>query len=514
MGKESYSVGKIGGSNMHQLDEVQSLIGNHLIKLPEKQVLVVSAFAGVTNTLVAAIEHIINQGKSAEEVGNAFESAQELLALQIDKNPLTKATKPYSRPKIQERIDLEFQRIKDILASFEGKNLRTTNKKALPVRDAIIGFGEDTAAIIAAAHCKAHDIPVYYPGAVKASSEGSDMHSEVQRGFETNLSGLSRSAKDHVLMFGGHVRDLPGGIIEAIGRSYSDTTAVDLAKALENKGHRVNEVVFWKDVEALMTADPRLLNLDKSQPLKVPDISIREALEAARSGSSLLHVQALELAEQLGINLRLKKLQEPDSEGTRYSNNEVITGRPFKTMVRHPHDTLTLDITQVAGQAGVVQYFSKIFAEQGISVNDIATEGNSITFTVPLPRDESDREGLRQRIRNLQGALQSIEIGDARYKIDGQWRQDSLEHLSVVGSELANRPGILGLLCTTLSAHGINILSVGHTTQQHRISFYVAKNDAERAYKVLHMHFIDRDEKVMQRVRDETHRLIESTARW
>jgi aspartate kinase len=511
---ETYGVGKIGGSNMHELDQVKGLIGDHLIKLPERQMLVVSAFAGVTKALVAAIDHIILHGKDDQQIKDAFSPARELLTAQIEKNPLTKGGKPYSRPKIEERIDAEFDRLRELLGTFEGKNLRTTNKKALPVRDSIIGFGEDTAAIIAAAHCKASDIPVYYPGSVESDAQTSDMHLGIQNGFAKSMEDLGRKGKDHLLMFGGHIRGLPGGITKAIGRSYSDTTAVDLAKAIETRGGMVSEVTFWKDVEALMTADPRLLNSEKSEALKVPDISLTEALEAARSGSSLLHVQALELGYKMGINLRLKKLQMPDSEGTRYSNNEVITARPFKTLVRHPHDALTLDITEVAGQAGVVQHFSKIFAEQGISVNDIATEGNSITFSIPLPRDEVDREDLRQRVRALQGALQSIDIEDKRHKIGCQWRQDSLENISVVGSELENRPGILSLLSATLSAHGINILTVSHTINQNRISFYVAKNDAERAYKVLHMHFIDRDETVMARVVHEMARLVESTARW
>ena len=170
----------------------------------------------------------------------------------------------------------------------------------------------------------------------------------------------------------------------------------------------------------------------------------------------------------------------------------------------HPHDCLTLDITNVAGQPGVIQHFSRIFKEQNISVNDVVTEGNSIGFTIPLPRDNADKEDLRKRIRQVQRKLVSIKIDGQAERIDCEWAQDSLGNISIIGTELTNNPGILATISSVLAAYEINISMVGHTTKQKRISFYVGKNNRKKAVQVLHKFFFDKDEEVQNYVKKQS----------
>jgi len=73
----------------------------------------------------------------------------------------------------------------------------------------------------------------------------------------------------------------------------------------------------------------------------------------------------------------------------------------------------------------------------------------------------------------------------------------------VVGIELANSPGILATITSVLAAYGINIVMVGHTTKQKRISFYVRRNDREKGVRVLHKFFFDKDEKVQSYVKEQ-----------
>jgi len=498
----SYTVNKIGGANMSELEEVRELVGSHIMKNQENSALVVSAFSGVTNALIAAMDHITEKGNLDDiTLDRAFEKVESLIAEQVEKNPNFEIEE-----KIKKTIAEKIVEAKAVLKEFGDSNLRVRPETNL-IRDKIIRLGEVTAALVLKSHLQAYDIPAEFVSDVSAimESENPDLHEGIQAGIEKRLKDiedLKTETRKKILIFGGHIDGLPNGIVQDIGRSYSDTTAVDALVALGKTGIDIERVVYWKDVDGMLTASPEYLN-GGSTPKRVPDISLSEALEVARAGSSLLHVQALELAFKYKVNLVLKNISKPDDEGTTYGINEVSTGEPFKTISSHAHDCLTLDITNVAGQAGVIQYFSRIFQEHNISINDAITEGNSISFTIPLPRDKADKENLRNRIRKIQKNLGSIKINGNTEKIDCEWSQDSFGNISVVGIELANSPGILATITSVLAAYGINIVMVGHTTKQKRISFYVRRNDREKGVRVLHKFFFDKDEKVQSYVKEQ-----------
>jgi len=202
----------------------------------------------------------------------------------------------------------------------------------------------------------------------------------------------------------------------------------------------------------------------------------------------------LELALRNKINLNLRGVETPDFPGTTYSVSEVPSEMPFKTVATHPHDTLYLDISEVAGEPGVTEYLGKVFGEAGISVNDIITEGNTISYTVALPPDEKDIKDLREKIRDIQSQLASIEINGVRRDIETQWDKGNMANVSIIGTELAQQEGVMAGLCMALSSVGINIDQIAHTKRQARISFYVPHGQRQIAVQALHMAYFDHAE--------------------
>ncbi|MBW8868427.1 MAG: aspartate kinase, partial [Acidobacteria bacterium] len=104
----------------------------------------------------------------------------------------------------------------------------------------------------------------------------------------------------------GYIGRAPDGSVATLGRGGSDLTATLLARALG-----AGQVVLWKDVPGILTADPRV----------VPDARLlsrlhhREAAEVAHYGAKVLHPRALIPIAGTRVVLHVRSFLDPTSPG-------------------------------------------------------------------------------------------------------------------------------------------------------------------------------------------------------
>lgn len=91
-----------------------------------------------------------------------------------------------------------------------------------------------------------------------------------------------------------------------LGRGGSDTTAVALAAVL-----RAEKCQIFTDVDGIYTADPNRF----TDARKIEEISYDEMLVLAKSGAEVLHIRAVELAKQYGVELEVRSSLS-EEEGT------------------------------------------------------------------------------------------------------------------------------------------------------------------------------------------------------
>lgn len=91
-----------------------------------------------------------------------------------------------------------------------------------------------------------------------------------------------------------------------LGRGGSDITAVALAAVL-----RADKCEIFTDVDGIYTADPKRF----TNARKIEEISYDEMLVLAKSGAEVLHVRAVELAKQYGVELEVRSSLN-EEEGT------------------------------------------------------------------------------------------------------------------------------------------------------------------------------------------------------
>ena len=175
----------------------------------------------------------------------------------------------------------------------------------------------------------------------------------------------------------GYIGRAADGSVATLGRGGSDLTATLLGRSL---GAR--QVVLWKDVPGILTADPRLV----PDARLLPRLHHREAAEVAHYGAKVLHPRALIPIAGTRIILHVRSFLDPSSPGTEVSAQRALEEYPVKALaIVHGQAIVTVAGKGMVGVHGIAaRTFAAVDAER-LSVSTIfqASSESSIGFTVP-----------------------------------------------------------------------------------------------------------------------------------
>lgn len=96
-----------------------------------------------------------------------------------------------------------------------------------------------------------------------------------------------------------------GSRVTTLGREGSDYTAAIFANSLD-----AEDVTIWKDVEGLLSADPKRFD----SPVKISHITYSEAIELSFYGATIIHPKTLKPLQNKGIALKVQSFVHPESE--------------------------------------------------------------------------------------------------------------------------------------------------------------------------------------------------------
>ncbi len=485
---------------MVQLDVVSNLL-DVLKERDENVVLVVSAFEDVTNALYAAMDQLNGKDFSEADIDAAFTQVREKHEVVIKK------FRPHL-DKAQATYDAGFDILKrSLITHKKTSNILMAVAGSFQIRDQVIGFGEEMAAAF---------LHIYLEQVGKESQLIENVIADQEtlrqgpvtdivlaeskkKGITSILRNIDETRRGVTQIWGGHMKGTPKGLVVHQSRGYSDIMAVDVTDAYEEIGVPVQDTRYWKDVDGVYTGNPKDLDSSQNTPVLHRDISNVEAQENASAGSGIIHINALSQAARNRRTLKIRNIKRLDPEyGTDIVTGSVDTAHVFKTIVNHPRvDAITVTLPLMADRNGFGASIMRTFAEHDVSIDQICTEGTSITFSVPLPRDKADQERIRTNIRKIIEKLKIIEVDEERFTMeDIQWHK-GLASVSVIGSEIKNHPGIRGSLLTTLEAFGIPVHGVSHSEQQVRISYLIDTSHGKKAGELFHSIYVDNNAEVI-----------------
>ena len=165
-----------------------------------------------------------------------------------------------------------------------------------------------------------------------------------------------------------------------LGREGSDFSAAILSYCLN-----AESMSIWKDVEGIMTADPRLFK----KVTKIDRLSYREAIEMTYYGAKVIHPKTIKPIQNKNIPLYVRSFINPKGSGT-LINGEIDVHYPPVVVVEKNQILLqiaTKDFSFVAEHH--LSYIFKLFTEHRTKVNMM--QNMAISFSVCVTLKDMDR---------------------------------------------------------------------------------------------------------------------------
>ena len=174
-----------------------------------------------------------------------------------------------------------------------------------------------------------------------------------------------------------------------LGREGSDYTAAILAHVLNAK-----EVVVWKDVPGILSADPKYYD----DAVKLQEVSYHDAIELTYYGASVIHPKTIKPLENKNITLRVCSFKSPQEKGTLIGNfKETKPQVPcfiFKT--NQILISISAEDFSFIAEENLSDIFS-VFSKHGAKIN--LMQNSAISFSVCMDNDRFEIPALLNDLR-------------------------------------------------------------------------------------------------------------------
>ncbi|HEV7923112.1 MAG TPA: aspartate kinase, partial [Thermoanaerobaculia bacterium] len=294
-----------------------------------------------------------------------------------------------------------------------------------------------------------------------------------------NLQRCERAARKHItpLLDQGRIVIMPGflgrgpdGEVVTLGRGGTDFSAAILARSIQARA-----VTLWKEVDGLMTADP------KSVPAArvLAELHYREAGELAYYGAKVLHPRTMIPLIDRGIPLFVRNTFNEEREGTRIAGDVKPGQYPVKALTAiHRQALISIEGSGMIGVPGVAGRAFTALSAAGHSVSMISQASSEASICFVVPETEADHA-----VRALEEAF----APERKLKlIDRIEAEKKVALIAVVGLGMRGRPGIAARTFSALSAASVNVIAIAQGSSELNITITVAEHDANRALIALH----------------------------
>lgn len=437
---------KFGGSSVANAERIKHVAS--IIKAYQRQrpVVVLSAMGDTTDHLLEAADKALEGIVDVQGVAELHEKTAKELGVNIDP--------------IKELLD----ELKQLLTGIS--MLKELSKRS---RDYLVSFGERMSVRMMSAYLEKENIPSQFYDAYDIGfvSDSNFMSAELLDEVWTNIPSYLNSYKEGIsnsipIVTGFIAKDKKGNIT-TLGRGGSDLTATMIGAAM-----KADEVQTWKDVDGIMTTDPRLVKNAKP----VAEVTYEEAQELALFGAQVLHPRSMLPVRKTGTPVRVKNSYNITSPGTIIVEEHSGEISPVCAITSVKHITL-IDIvsSRMLGAAGFLAHVFNNFLKWNISIDVIATSEVSVSLTV----NSKDK---------LDGLIQDLEAASEVTVKKGR-------SIVTIICDAAHSSSILASGFNALAKEGINVQMISQGASKVNISVIVNEDEAEKTVQVLHSAFFN-----------------------
>jgi len=263
----------------------------------------------------------------------------------------------------------------------------------------------------------------------------------------------------------------PHGLTTTLGRGGSDYTATLIGRALD-----ADEILIWKDVEGLMTADPKI----EPKAKILHQISYAEASEMAYFGAKAIHPRALESVVDKQIPIRIRSSLDLTSEGTLVVGDQAVRSEGIVKAVTLVDKVAMISVTGagMAGLPGVAARVFRVLGDAGVNILMISQSSSEAGISFVVPREK------------LQKATNALELGLLGTEfVKNITSEDDVCVVAAVGAGMKGTPGVAARVFKAVADRDVNVRMIAQGSSELNISFVVAEKDGPKAVRALHQEF-------------------------
>jgi len=454
---------KFGGTSVGDIQRLQEVASIVRTYLPERPIVVASAMAGVTNTLLETAQLALERG--TDRVKKNVETLKEK-HLNVANTLLKDAVRH------RELIQRQSALIDELANLYRGVSLL----KELSVRsiDAIASFGEILSCLQLAAILKDNGVNAEFVDA-RTIIRTDNHFGEAAVDFSVTNEKvknvlLSLIGKEIVPVITGFIGSTEDGLTTTLGRSGSDYTGSIVGAAMDSK-----EIWIWTDVDGVMTADPRYVTGAKV----LSEISYREAAEMSYFGAKIIHPKTMMPAIEKNIPIRIKNTFNPPHPGTLISQSTNTTDRVVKNITSI--DNLSLIAIEGNGMVGVPGISARIFsalARVRVNVMMISQASSEHNVCIIVPQKDCGKA-----VKELRS---EFDADLAKKIVDDIAVQENVSIVAVVGEGMKGKRGIAGKTFTAIANADVNIVAIAQGSSELNISLVVEQSEVRKAVQAIH----------------------------
>lgn len=443
--------------------------------------IVCSARSGTTK-LEGTTNRLLRCARAAERAGSrAYDHIVEALRLdhiQAAKDTLKDAA---LLAQFEDEVNAECESLVKILES--AQHLEEVTSRA---EDKIVSKGEKLSCRYMAALLNDRGTPAQYVDVSEvlktaAFKKGSGVGEAFYRDLAEALGKEVEACGDKVPVITGFFGYVPGGLLSAVGRGYTD-----LCAALVAVGIKAAELQIWKEVDGIFTADPRKVPTARLLSSVTPS----EAAELTFYGSEVIHPFTMEQVIRARIPIRIKNVMNPRGNGTvifpdrfdsapgtptknaglfRTRSSSLLSNiqgpkRPTAVTIKHNVIVLNVHSNKRTRAHGFLMNIFSILDRWHLSVDLISS--SEVHVSMALHSESAllsggGEEEFKIKSKDLHGAID--ELG-ALGAID---IVPDMAIVSLVGKQLKNMIGISGRFFSVLGENNINIEMISQGKSNH-----------------------------------------------
>ena len=439
---------KFGGSSVADASRLRHVADIVKTQMERKPVLVLSAMGDTT-------DHLLDAGNLALKEGKV--EIKQVEKLHFD---TVKTLKLDNQKEIGSLLD-ELSRLLSGISLIRELSPRT--------KDYLVSFGERLSVRIAAAYLKSIGMNAQAFDAWEVGFLSNSNYTQAEllkESWDLIPEKVLQQIKGNVLpVVTGFLAKDDNGSIATLGRGGSDLSATMIAAAC-----KAEEVQVWKDVDGILTADPRIVK--NARP--VENVTYDEAAELAYFGAQVLHPRAMQPCMKTGTPVLVKNSYNITAAGTRIEQTLTVGKKsPPVRAITSKHKETLVDIvsTRMLGQYGFLAEVFSVFARHNISVDMVATSEVSVSLTLDTAYDLGEVKKELAKIASVE-----IKTGKAIVSIIGNVKRSS---------------EILARAFRICQLVGVTVQMISQGASKVNISFIVNDDESAEVVKALHLDFFE-----------------------